>query len=166
MYSANIKFLHSFHLDLSLHFSVWAIRTMILPLKIFFFFKTSPFVLKPSSTTRTYSKMCSLALPVYTGKHIQEWLLLESLPSHFFATLKWTFLNSFSHSFICWSILGLEFKFCFKTLTIPFCLQKELNASNIWLGQELCSHPNFTVFPTQPHRTQDPSTTVSCWQLD
>lgn len=164
MYSANIKFLHSFHLDLSLHLSVWAIRTMILPLKIFFFFKTSLFVLKPSSTTRTYSKMCSLPLPVYTGKHIQEWLLLESLPSHFFATLKWTFLNSFSHSFICWSILGLEFKFCFKTLTIPFCLQKELNASNIWLGQELCSHPNFTVFPTQT-ATQDTRSQHYCFLL-
>lgn len=121
-------------------------------------------MLKHNSTTRTYSKMCSFPLPVYTGKHIQEWLLLESLPSHSFATLKWTFFHSFSHSFICWSILGFEFKFYFKTLTIPFCLQKELNASNIWLGQELCSHPNFTVFPTQT-ATQDTRSQHYCFLL-
>lgn len=105
-----------------------------------------------------------LPLPAYTGKHIQEWLLLESLPSHSFATLKWTFFHSFSYSFICWSILGLQFKFCFKTLTIPFCLQKELNASNIWLGQELCSHPNFRVFPTQT-ATQDTRSQHYCFLL-
>lgn len=137
---------------------------MILPLKIFFFLKLHPLCLNPALLLEHTPKCVPSLSLVYTGKHIQEWLLLESLPRHFFATLKWTFLNSFSHSFICWSILGLEFKFCFKTLTIPFCLQKELNASNIWLGQELCSHPNFTVFPTQT-ATQDTRSQHYCFLL-
>lgn len=131
---------------------------------LFFFFKLHPLCLNPALLLEHTPKCVPSLSLVYTGKHIQEWLLLESLPSHFFATLKWTFLNSFSHSFICWSILGLEFKFCFKTLTIPFSLQKKLNASNIWLGQELCSHPNFTVFPTQT-ATQDTRSQHYCFLL-
>lgn len=42
-------------------------------------------------------------------------------------------------------------KFWFKTLTIPFHLQKEFNASNIGLDQELCSHPNFSLPNTDGH---------------
>lgn len=108
-----------------------------------------------------------LPLPVYTGKHIQEWLLLESLPSHSFITLKWAFFHSFSHSFICWRIFGLEFKFCFIVVTIPFHLQKELNASTIGSGQELCSHLNFRVFPTQMAKmaTQDTRFQHYCFLL-
>lgn len=104
-----------------------------------------------------------LPLPVYTGKHsgaITSWVIAKSFFRHF----KNRHFFTHFHILSCCSILGLEFKFCCKTLTIPFCLQKELNASGIGLGQDLCSHPNFRVFPTQM-ATQDTRSQHYCFLL-
>lgn len=92
---------------------------------------------------------------------ITSWVIAKS----FFCHIKMDNFHSFSHSFIYWSILGLELKFWFKTLTIPFHLQKEFNASNIGLGLELCSHPNFSVFPTQDTRSQHYCFLLTAWLI-
>lgn len=132
---------------------------MILSLNIFHsFFNLHPLCL---NTTRLLvhipkwgmaaisTRPVSLPLPVYTGKHIQEWLLLESLPSHSSATLKWTF----SHSFICCSILGLEFRFHFKTSTIPYLPSKGIKCRKHLVQSGTMQPPEFYCLPNTDDHT-------------